>query len=216
MRETWVWSLGWEDPLEKGMATHSSILAWRIPWTEGPGRLQSMGSQSVRHNWPTFTSLHIQKLFSRQKYSHLNSCHLHYILYTNVRGLRNKFFEGTPNPTTSLINKNSPLEKKIANFKGKNCKQPKHTKTFLISLIIKDREKNQKCGFNETQSLSYVAKMLTNNVSCYFFGRQFAKNCHVLKYRLDISTSRILSYTRIWMSSQRHLSKDVHCSIVCN
>ena len=55
MWETWVQSLGWEDPLEKGMATHSSILAWRIPWTEGPGRLQSMGSQRVGHNWMTFT-----------------------------------------------------------------------------------------------------------------------------------------------------------------
>jgi len=43
MLETWVRSLVWEDPLEKGMATHSSILAWRIPWTEEPGRLQSMG-----------------------------------------------------------------------------------------------------------------------------------------------------------------------------
>ena len=42
--------LGWEDPLEKGMTTHSSILAWRIPWTEEPGRLQSMGPQRVRHN----------------------------------------------------------------------------------------------------------------------------------------------------------------------
>ena len=45
MRENWVRSLGWEDPLEKGMATHSSILAWRIPWAEEPGKLQSMGSQ---------------------------------------------------------------------------------------------------------------------------------------------------------------------------
>ena len=44
MWETWVRSLGWEDPLEKEMATHSSILAWRIPWTEEPGGLQSMGS----------------------------------------------------------------------------------------------------------------------------------------------------------------------------
>ena len=50
MLETQVRSLGWEDPLEKGMATHSSILAWRIPWTEEPGRLQSMGSQRVRHD----------------------------------------------------------------------------------------------------------------------------------------------------------------------
>ena len=46
MKETWVQSLGWEDPLEKGMATHSSVLAWRIPWTEKPGGLQSVGSQS--------------------------------------------------------------------------------------------------------------------------------------------------------------------------
>ena len=47
---TWARSLGWEDPLEEGMATHSSILAWRIPWTEKPGGLQSMGSQRVRHD----------------------------------------------------------------------------------------------------------------------------------------------------------------------
>ena len=50
MWETWVRSLGWEDPLEKGKATHSSILAWRIPWTEGPGGLQSMGLQRIRHD----------------------------------------------------------------------------------------------------------------------------------------------------------------------
>ena len=48
--ETWVLSLVWEDLLEEGMSTHSSILAWRIPWTEEPGRLQSMGSQRVRHD----------------------------------------------------------------------------------------------------------------------------------------------------------------------
>ena len=50
MQETWVQSLGWEDPLEKEMATHSSILAWRIPWREEPGGLQSTGSQRVGHN----------------------------------------------------------------------------------------------------------------------------------------------------------------------
>ena len=49
LQETQVWSLDWEDPLQKGMATHSSILAWRIPWTEEPGGLQSTGSQRVRH-----------------------------------------------------------------------------------------------------------------------------------------------------------------------
>ena len=50
MQETWVLSLGREDPLEKEMATHSSILAWRIPWTEEPGGLQSTGSQRVGHD----------------------------------------------------------------------------------------------------------------------------------------------------------------------
>ena len=50
MQEIWVQSLGQEDPLEKGMATHSSILSWRIPWTEEPGRPQSMGSQRVGHD----------------------------------------------------------------------------------------------------------------------------------------------------------------------
>ena len=50
MQETQVRSLGWEDPLEKGMATHSRILAWRIPWTEQPGGLQSMGSQRAGHD----------------------------------------------------------------------------------------------------------------------------------------------------------------------
>ena len=50
MQETWVQSLGQEDPLEKELAPHSSTLAWKIPWTEEPGRLQSTGSQRVRHN----------------------------------------------------------------------------------------------------------------------------------------------------------------------
>ena len=50
MQETWVQSLGWEDPLEEDMATHSSILAWRIPWTEEPSRLQSIGLHGVKHD----------------------------------------------------------------------------------------------------------------------------------------------------------------------
>ena len=65
--ETWVRSLGWEDPLEKGKATHSSILAWRIPWTEEPGGLQSMGSQRVGHDsvaniYPVLTFLYFSNL----------------------------------------------------------------------------------------------------------------------------------------------------------
>ena len=55
MPETQVQFLGWEDPLEKEMATHSSVLAWRIPWTEEPGRLQSIGSQKSRTRLSDFT-----------------------------------------------------------------------------------------------------------------------------------------------------------------
>ena len=58
VQETWVQSLVQEDPLEKGMATYSSILAWRIPWTEEPGRLQSMGLQRVGHDRATNTLTH--------------------------------------------------------------------------------------------------------------------------------------------------------------
>ena len=54
MQEIWVWFLSYEDPLEKRMATHSSILAWRIPWTEEPGELQFMGLQRVGHDWVTY------------------------------------------------------------------------------------------------------------------------------------------------------------------
>ena len=57
MQETWVRALGWEDPLEKEMAIHSSTLAWKIPWTEETGRLQSIGLQRVGHDWATSLAL---------------------------------------------------------------------------------------------------------------------------------------------------------------
>ena len=66
MRETRVWSLGWEDPLEKEMAIHSSTLAWQIPWTEEPGRLQSMGLQRVGHDWATW--LHLKNFITVSVY----------------------------------------------------------------------------------------------------------------------------------------------------
>ena len=59
IRETWVQSRGWEDPLGEKMTTHSSILAWRIPGTEEPGKLQSMGLQTVGHDWATKHSTHL-------------------------------------------------------------------------------------------------------------------------------------------------------------
>ena len=59
VQELQIWSLGGEDPLEEGMVTHSSILAWRIPWTEEPGRLQSIGSQRVGRDWSDWASPHL-------------------------------------------------------------------------------------------------------------------------------------------------------------
>ena len=72
VRETWVQSLGQEDLLEKGMATHSSILAWRIPWTEEPDGLQSLGSQRVGHDWATNTFTFLSMDHYKQTWSLLS------------------------------------------------------------------------------------------------------------------------------------------------
>ena len=69
MQETWVRSLGWEDPLEEGMATHSSILPWRILWREGPVGLQSMGLQRVGHNRATKHSTYMPCTITVQAFS---------------------------------------------------------------------------------------------------------------------------------------------------
>ena len=85
MQEMWVRSLGQEDPLEEGMATHSSILAWGIPWTEEPGRLQSMGSQRVGHNWATNTqrphTLNYMWSLSSLKATSENLFHVDFLLH---------------------------------------------------------------------------------------------------------------------------------------
>ena len=73
--ETWVRALHWEDPLEKEMTVHSSTIASKIPWTEEPGRLQSMGSQRVGHNWATSLSLsHANKVIHRILQARLQQC----------------------------------------------------------------------------------------------------------------------------------------------
>ena len=76
MKETQVWSLGREDPLKKGMATHYSILARRIPWTAEPGGLQSMGSQRIRHDWVTNTfTFSMKKQESISTGGKMDPCH---------------------------------------------------------------------------------------------------------------------------------------------
>ena len=77
VQETGVWSLGWEDSLQKVMATHSSALAWRIPWMVEPSRVQSMGSQRVRHDWVTNTLI--------CRYSHKGSIwNLGHLIFFNI------------------------------------------------------------------------------------------------------------------------------------
>ena len=75
MQETWVQSLGWKDPLEKGMATHSSILAWRIPQTEEPGRYSPRGSQRVRHNSAANFLSHVYTFINTHLTVHLTRTH---------------------------------------------------------------------------------------------------------------------------------------------
>ena len=99
MWETWVQSLGWEDPLEKEMATHSSILAWKIPWTEEPGRLWSMGSQTVGHDWATFTSLRMTISVGTERAFAENSTSI----LTNSQLLPAGYRENTPQHTRSHI-----------------------------------------------------------------------------------------------------------------
>ena len=82
MRETWVRSLCQQDPLEKEMVTHSSILAWRIPWTEKSGSLQSTGSQRVRHDWATSISLSLFKLSTTVRNVKKKKCEHTVILYS--------------------------------------------------------------------------------------------------------------------------------------
>jgi len=72
MLETWVQSLGQKDLQKKGMATHSSILAWRIPWTEEPGGLQSIGSQRFGHNWATNTTLKLCEIDHQSRFDAWN------------------------------------------------------------------------------------------------------------------------------------------------
>ena len=77
LQERWVRSLGWEDPLEEGMVTHSSILVWRIPWREEPGRLQSIGSQGVRHDSSNLACRHASIHSTMYKHTHT---HIHIII----------------------------------------------------------------------------------------------------------------------------------------
>ena len=98
-----VWALGWEDPLEEGMATHSSILAWRIPWIEKPGGLQAIRSQRVRHNWSdrhtnTHARTHRRTMFKTKR-------NVSYMQARNLKSSVSEMFSGkSPVPWRAPIN----------------------------------------------------------------------------------------------------------------
>ena len=97
MQETQVQSLGWEDPMEKEMANLPSILAWRIPWTEKPGGLQSMGSQRVGHDSATNTQTHNNLLAASIFSSNMETClettyKLHLYIYIQVNTINSRYF----------------------------------------------------------------------------------------------------------------------------
>ena len=111
MQETRVQSLGWEDPLEKEMATHSSTLPWKIPWTEEPGRLQAMGLQRVGHDWATSLQLHFNYV---QSY-HRSWESLHRKLFSSVQSLSHVQLFVTPwiagrQASLSITNSRSSLK----------------------------------------------------------------------------------------------------------
>ena len=87
VQETRIWSLCREDPLEKGMATHSSILAWEIPRTEGPSGLQSMGSQRIRHDWETNWNNYTKCNELKYNYNYSAQCEVIFFFFSLLRVL---------------------------------------------------------------------------------------------------------------------------------
>ena len=120
VQETWVQPLGWEDPLEKGMATYSSILAWRIPWTEEFGRLQTMGSQKVGYDWVSNTSLQ----------SYLETVAL------NLQPLPPFNYTVTPNSHTAQVSLRQTLSFSIACMIGSRS----NTSPLQIPQALKERK----------------------------------------------------------------------------
>ena len=150
MRETWVRALHWEDPLEKEMTVHSSTIASKIPWTEEPGRLQSMGSQRVGHNWATSLSLsHANKVIHRILQARLQQCRTeNFQMYklgfeeaeeseiklpTSIGSLKKQ--ESSRKTTTSaLLMMPMPLTVWITTNCGKYMEIPDHPKCLLRNL----------------------------------------------------------------------------------
>ena len=103
MQEMWVWSLGLEDPLEEKMATHSGILAWKTPWTEDPGGLQSMGLQTIRHNWACTQrgfGINIVKsnCYYKMNYKSLEGTDSALLIFSTIGLSRGPIGEGNGNP----------------------------------------------------------------------------------------------------------------------
>ena len=135
MQEIWVQSLGLEDPLEKEIATHSSIVAWRIPWTKEPDRLQSMGSQRVRHNWAINTTFLGDMLNSQQEgLCKLQPTHSFWLLL-----FVNKVYGDTATPTSLHIPEGAlPLQRQRWVFGSTKRPRPKTLITWSFQEKVGD------------------------------------------------------------------------------
>ena len=139
MRETWIWSLGWEDPLEKGKATHSSILAWRIPWT-----VKSRWSKRVRHDRVTFTfipttkeqTLPITGLWQPQ--SRGGHAQLPVQALVTTRGT--PLYQGDKSQHT--------LRKEVAGIHTKNSPHTKNVKTWRLQGMLPQKDPSKTTAEN--------------------------------------------------------------------
>ena len=134
MQEMWVWALGWEDPLEEEMAIHSSILAWKIPWTEEPGGLQSMGSQSVRHSWSDLAHTHTMAAWPGQGLEQKVMPLIHVLDWTQIPPIIHEFLTliirwSRQEDCEGLSTHSSLLPEKGIKFYGP---QPQHEDRLLL------------------------------------------------------------------------------------
>ena len=170
MQETWVQSLGWEDPLEKEMATHSSTLAWKILWAEEPGRLQSMGSQKVRCDWAT--SLHFFRTLSQISDG--------YVFALNTQ--ENNFILN--NPKQKSLNK-AISKIRALNIYGHLCRQNNYKET--LCLVTGPIIKNDNDGVS--YQLGNIYPSLTRYATCKVWENEseneVAQSCSTLCDPMD-------------------------------
>ena len=167
VQETWIWALSQQDPLQEGMATHSSILAWTIPWKEEPGRLQSRGSQRVRHNWSGLAHTHrsrIAESYSNLMFNFVRNYHIASKVWNLT--LNTRRFILWKNFFTVWISSVLPLEAILA-WRVCHSGWLKHIKK--ICQLLTHSEKQNKATSGMSPSIcSYHCSLIYHDTDYYF------------------------------------------------